>query len=105
MPVILTEGGFMDPATDFSALRNDAKLKAQGEGITDGLAVYFKLIPKSVSPQLQKKEGRSCINHHQKRFSIQRKLFCSSSKVKNTANCPTNGARSWLTAHLWTQMR
>ncbi|MEK4403419.1 N-acetylmuramoyl-L-alanine amidase [Sporosarcina sp. FSL K6-6792] len=43
MPAILTEGGFMDSTTDISALRSDAKLKAQGEAIADGLAVYFKL--------------------------------------------------------------
>ncbi|QNK89457.1 N-acetylmuramoyl-L-alanine amidase [Sporosarcina sp. resist] len=43
MPAILTEGGFMDSTTDIGALRSDAKLKAQGEAIADGLAVYFKL--------------------------------------------------------------
>ena len=41
MPAILTEGGFMDSTTDIGALRSDAKLKAQGEAIADGLAVYF----------------------------------------------------------------
>lgn len=43
MPAILTEGGFMDSTTDIPALQSDAKLKAQGEAIADGLAVYFKL--------------------------------------------------------------
>ena len=41
MPAILTEGGFMDSTTDIGALRSDAKLKAQGEAIADGLTVYF----------------------------------------------------------------
>ncbi|WP_445683396.1 N-acetylmuramoyl-L-alanine amidase [Sporosarcina sp. FSL K6-6792] len=43
MPAILTEGGFMDSTTDIAALRSDAKLKAQGEAIADGLAMHFKL--------------------------------------------------------------
>lgn len=46
MPAILTEGGFMDSTTDIGALRSDAKLKAQGEAIAEGLAVYYKLTPK-----------------------------------------------------------
>ena len=43
MPAILTEGGFMDSTTDIGAMRDNAKLKAQGEAIADGLAVYYKL--------------------------------------------------------------
>ena len=43
MPAILTEGGFMDSTTDIGAMRDGAKLKAQGEAIADGLAVYYKL--------------------------------------------------------------
>ena len=43
MPAILTEGGFMDSTTDIGALRSAARLKAQGEAITDGLAQYFGL--------------------------------------------------------------
>ena len=46
MPAILTEGGFMDSTTDIVAMRSDVKLKAQGEAIADGLASYFKLVPK-----------------------------------------------------------
>lgn len=46
MTAILTEGGFMDSTTDIAALRNDAKLKAQGEAIAEGLAIYYKLIPR-----------------------------------------------------------
>lgn len=46
MPAILTEGGFMDSLTDIGALRSDARLKAQGVAIAEGLAVYFKLVPK-----------------------------------------------------------
>lgn len=47
MPAILIEGGFMDSTTDIVALRDDAKLKAQGYAIADGLADYFKLRPQS----------------------------------------------------------
>ena len=43
MPAILTEGGFMDSTIDIIAMRSDAKLKAQGEAIAEGLAIYFKL--------------------------------------------------------------
>lgn len=58
MPAILTEGGFMDSTTDISSLRSDVKLKAQGEAIASGLAVYFKLAPKKVAsePTPKKKE-------------------------------------------------
>ena len=38
----------MDSTIDISALRSAAKLKAQGEAIADGLAVYYKLQPKEV---------------------------------------------------------
>ena len=48
MPAILTEGGFMDSTTDIGALRSDAKLKAQGVAIAEGLATYFKLKPNAV---------------------------------------------------------
>ncbi|WP_432355338.1 N-acetylmuramoyl-L-alanine amidase family protein [Sporosarcina sp. A2] len=59
MPAILTEGGFMDSSTDIGALRSDAKLKAQGEAIAEGIASYFGLKggastsskPVSVAPQ------------------------------------------------------
>lgn len=47
MPAILTEGGFMDSLSDILVMRNDAKLKEQGEAIAEGLAVYFKLKPKT----------------------------------------------------------
>lgn len=43
MPAILTEGGFMDSVTDIGALRSEAKLKAQGEAIADGIAAQFNL--------------------------------------------------------------
>ncbi|PIC81009.1 N-acetylmuramoyl-L-alanine amidase [Sporosarcina sp. P18a] len=43
MPAILTEGGFMDSTTDIIALRDNDKMKAQGEAIADGLASHFGL--------------------------------------------------------------
>ncbi|MCG7345295.1 N-acetylmuramoyl-L-alanine amidase [Sporosarcina sp. ACRSL] len=49
MPAILTEGGFMDSTVDIKAMRNPAKLKAQGYAIADGLATYFKLRKKPVA--------------------------------------------------------
>ncbi|WP_203248847.1 N-acetylmuramoyl-L-alanine amidase family protein [Sporosarcina beigongshangi] len=51
MPAFLTEGGFLDSTIDISKLRDDNYLKAQGEAIAEGLAVYFKLQPKSVQDQ------------------------------------------------------
>lgn len=43
MPAILTEGGFMDSTTDIGALRNQAKLQAQGKAIAHGIADVFAL--------------------------------------------------------------
>lgn len=48
MPAVLVEGGFMDSRIDIIAMRSDAKLKAQGEAIAEGLAAYFKLVKKTV---------------------------------------------------------
>jgi len=47
MPAILIEGGFMDSTVDIIAIRDEQKLQAQGEAIAEGLAVYFKLKPKT----------------------------------------------------------
>lgn len=49
MPAVLVEGGFMDSSIDIIAMRSDAKLKAQGEAIAEGLAAYFKLVSKTVT--------------------------------------------------------
>lgn len=57
MPSILIEGGFMDSLTDIVALRDDAKLKAQGEAVAEGVAEYLKLAKKEVIPQSQEKIG------------------------------------------------
>ncbi|MBE1554721.1 N-acetylmuramoyl-L-alanine amidase family protein [Sporosarcina limicola] len=43
MPAFLSEGGFMDSEVDITKLRDKNYLKAQGEAIAEGLAVYFKL--------------------------------------------------------------
>jgi len=43
MPAILIEGGFMDSLIDIKVLRDGAKLRAQGEAIADGIAIYFGL--------------------------------------------------------------
>lgn len=42
-PAILTEGGFMDSKVDVAAMRDDAKMKAQGEAIAQGVVEYFGL--------------------------------------------------------------
>jgi len=61
MPAFLTEGGFMDSTVDITKLRDDNYLKAQGEAIAEGLAVYFKLqlkpIEQVVSPLPQQYNG------------------------------------------------
>jgi len=41
---ILAEGAFMDSYTDIVSLRDDAKLKAQGYAIADGIAEYLGVI-------------------------------------------------------------
>lgn len=43
MTAILTEGAFMDSTTDIAVLRDDAKLKAQGYAIADGIAEYLSV--------------------------------------------------------------
>lgn len=53
-PAILTEGGFMDSTTDIGALRSDAKLKAQGIAIAEGLASYYGLKLKGKVEQVSK---------------------------------------------------
>lgn len=57
MPAILTEGGFMDSTTDIGAMRDNAKLRAQGVAIAEGLAAYFGL--KSVGEVVQAAESTS----------------------------------------------
>lgn len=57
MPAVLTEGGFMDSNIDIIPMRSDAKLKAQGEAIAEGLAAYFGLKKKPTAPTPEKKEG------------------------------------------------
>lgn len=46
MASVLVEGGFMDSTVDIKAMRDKAKLKAQGYAIADGIAEVFKLKPK-----------------------------------------------------------
>lgn len=43
MPSILVEGGFMDSRVDIKALRDDAKLRAQGEAVAEAIAEVFGL--------------------------------------------------------------
>ncbi|MHC8516759.1 N-acetylmuramoyl-L-alanine amidase family protein [Sporosarcina sp. ITBMC105] len=49
MPAVLTEGGFMDSRTDIKAMRDPARLKAQGYAIADGIAAHFGLKQKAGS--------------------------------------------------------
>ena len=53
MPAILVEGGFMDSRTDIDALRDDNKLKAQGEGIARGIAKFLDLPLKEDVPKVK----------------------------------------------------
>lgn len=54
MPAILIEGGFMDSSIDILALRDNAKLIAQGEAVAKGLATYFGLNTKGGNAMLDK---------------------------------------------------
>jgi N-acetylmuramoyl-L-alanine amidase len=46
VPSVLIEGGFMDSTIDIKELRNDSKLRAQGEAATHALVDFFFLKPK-----------------------------------------------------------
>jgi len=51
MPAVLIEGGFMDSRIDIKAMRDDKRLKAQGEAVAKGLVEYFGLkLKESVKP-------------------------------------------------------
>lgn len=43
MPAVLVEGGFMDSRIDIKQMRDDRRLKSQGEAIAKGVAEYFNL--------------------------------------------------------------
>lgn len=42
-PAVLTEGGFMNSLVDIKAMRDEMKMKAQGEAIALGIAEYLNL--------------------------------------------------------------
>jgi N-acetylmuramoyl-L-alanine amidase len=51
MPAVLIEGGFMDSRIDIKVMRDDKRLKAQGEAVARGLVEYFGLkLKESVKP-------------------------------------------------------
>lgn len=43
MNAVLIEGGFMDSRIDIKSMRDDKKLKAQGEAVARGVAEYYNL--------------------------------------------------------------
>lgn len=49
MPSVLIEGGFMDSTIDIKALRDDDKLRAQGEAVAHAMVDYFHLQRKAVN--------------------------------------------------------
>lgn len=63
MPAFLTEGGFMDSTVDITKLRDDNYLKAQGEAIAEGLAIYFKLQLKPLREEMPIVLGEQDGNH------------------------------------------
>jgi len=52
MPSVLIEGGFMDSTIDIKVLRDDSKLRAQGEAVAHAMVDYFHLQPKVVPTTL-----------------------------------------------------
>lgn len=50
MAAILTEGGYMDSTIDIVAMRNQAKLRAQGVAIAQGVAAFLGLKRKASTP-------------------------------------------------------
>lgn len=54
MPAVLTEGGFMDSRIDIKAMRSNAKLKAQGEAIADGIMEFLNVKNNKDAPKTSK---------------------------------------------------
>ncbi|MEK4305840.1 N-acetylmuramoyl-L-alanine amidase [Oceanobacillus sp. FSL K6-0251] len=54
MPAVLTEGGFMDSRIDIKAMRSNAKLKAQGEAIADGIMEFLNVKNNKEAPKTSK---------------------------------------------------
>ncbi|GGP16201.1 N-acetylmuramoyl-L-alanine amidase [Oceanobacillus neutriphilus] len=64
MPAVLTEGGFMDSRIDIKSMRDNAKLKAQGEAIADGIMEFLNVkntnsASEKVSKQKETQTGSS----------------------------------------------
>ncbi len=62
MPAVLTEGGFMDSRIDIKSMRDNAKLKSQGEAIADGIMEFLNVnntnsAPDKVSKPKEKQTG------------------------------------------------
>ncbi|SDB96162.1 N-acetylmuramoyl-L-alanine amidase [Shouchella lonarensis] len=57
MHAVLTEAGFMDSRTDIKVLRDDSKLRAQGEAIAEGILAHFG--KKAAKPRSKKKSKAS----------------------------------------------
>lgn len=98
MPAILTEGGFMDSLTDIGALRSEAKLKAQGVAIADGLAEYFKLKLKQKEvasvPKDEGKNAKASASH----------LKAQEWAVENGISDGTYPAKSATREQIWTML-
>ncbi|GEN87265.1 N-acetylmuramoyl-L-alanine amidase [Oceanobacillus sojae] len=54
MPAVLTEGGFMDSRIDIKSMRDNAKLKAQGEAIADGIMEFLNVKNTNSAPKVSK---------------------------------------------------
>jgi N-acetylmuramoyl-L-alanine amidase len=75
MPAVLIEGGFMDSRIDIKSMRDDKRLKAQGEVVAKGLVEYFGLKLKEVVKPAVKVEVKSASNPIVKPVAVKGKLF------------------------------
>lgn len=86
MPAILTEAGYMDSSVDIKAMRDDAKLEAQGRAIAKGVAEYFNLskrvVLKEVEKQTVKGETRGVYRIKTGTFSNARSLADAKDQLK-----------------------
>lgn len=66
MPAVLTEGGFMDSRKDIVAMRNPAKMDAQGRAIAEGLAEVASLSKAVKKASVPSKDGGANVVEYEK---------------------------------------
>ncbi|MEK4302384.1 N-acetylmuramoyl-L-alanine amidase [Oceanobacillus sp. FSL W8-0428] len=99
MPAVLTEGGFMDSRIDIKSMRDNAKLKAQGEAIADGIMEFLNVKNTNSAPKVSKpssgKTGSKQITKPKSILSVDGKWGNSTTQALQEAlNTPVDGVIS-----------